>query len=48
MIFVCEVCGYKAKGLSSIELGFVSTPKKGKWVCDDCAKEIAHNIIEEY
>ena len=47
MIFVCVVCGYKAKGISPLELGFISTLKRGKYVCDDCAKEIAHNLIDD-
>ena len=47
MIFECEVCHEKAKSLSSRELGFVLTRIKHKYVCEDCAKEIAHNLIEE-
>ena len=46
VIFECVVCKYKAKGLSYVELGFVGTRKRKVFVCEDCAKEIAHNLVD--
>ena len=46
MIYACKICGYKTKGISSIELGFVQTRIRHKFVCEECAREIAHNVVD--